>query len=240
MPLVAASRAYSRNTDWSGKMLPSSPWMSLNCHSRRRGSRAGRRSGRRGGAAGRRCSGRCGRTAGRASACRTRSSPPREVVDHRVPDRAGELEQVRVHVTQRGVGVEVGGAGVVLVEHPARRRIDPQRGVADRAVGRAGQRLEDLQARRPARAARSSGLEEPGEAQRPQLVSSEVGNSGSRTVAFFDTRAGARGRSGPGAGGTRRGSRGREVARSSRELAGNGNQEAKYAGLTHGSHRIEP
>ena len=48
----------------------------------------------------------------------------REVVRDRIPDRARELEQLRVERAERVQRVEVAGAGVVLVEHagPCRRR----------------------------------------------------------------------------------------------------------------------
>ncbi len=66
----------------------------------------------------------------------------RQLVDHRVPDRTGELQQVRVNVAELGEPGQVGRARVVLVEQPDAVVLDPQRRVADRPVGRGGERLD--------------------------------------------------------------------------------------------------
>ncbi len=94
-----------------------------------------------------------------------------QLVDHRVPDCAAELQQVRVHMPEFGEEAQVGGAGVVLVEQPDAVVLDPQRGVADRTVGGGRERLdEDVQAAVQLVHLIGPGLEERGEAERPQLV----------------------------------------------------------------------
>ena len=60
----------------------------------------------------------------------------REAVDHRVPDRPGELDEVRVEATERVRPVEVDRPRVVLVEDPRLAVVDRERRVAERAVGR--------------------------------------------------------------------------------------------------------
>ena len=64
----------------------------------------------------------------------------REVVDHRVPDRAGELREVRIVRTERLELVEVARPGVVLVEERRGRVAEDERGVPGRAVGGRGER----------------------------------------------------------------------------------------------------
>ncbi len=72
----------------------------------------------------------------------------RQVVDHRVPDRSRELQQVRVHVTQLRERGQFRGARVVLVQES--NPVDvlhPDRGVPQRAVRGCRHRLDhDLQA----------------------------------------------------------------------------------------------
>ncbi len=58
------------------------------------------------------------------------------VVDHRVPDGSGELEEQRIQRPVREEPVRLGRARVVHVQHADLAVVDDQRGVADRAVGR--------------------------------------------------------------------------------------------------------
>ena len=113
-------------TCWSGKMLPSSPKMSLKCHnssSRKHGGPA------------------IGNTwlgpevvdvADGAVhlpvallLAERRLRRGRQLVDHRVPDGAGELQHVRVYVTEFVERHQIGRAGVVLVEHADAAVLDP-------------------------------------------------------------------------------------------------------------------
>ena len=138
-PLV---RIWSRNTIWSGKMLAGSPWSSL--RSRSSGSR------KHGGPAD-------GTTQvapdlGDVLAGAVHLALPllgaerllgarRHVVDHRVPDRAGVLQQVHVDVTELvRQHVQIDRPGVVHVESRCRAVGNHQRRIADRAVGGCAQR----------------------------------------------------------------------------------------------------
>jgi hypothetical protein len=60
----------------------------------------------------------------------------RQVVDHRPPDRAGDLREVRVGLRERQQLLEVERMRVVLVQDRRRAVVDRQRRVADRAVAR--------------------------------------------------------------------------------------------------------
>jgi hypothetical protein len=94
-----------------------------------------------------------------------------ELVHHRVPDRARELQHVRVHVAQLGEDRQVCRAGVILVEQPDPVVLHPQSGVADRAVGRAGERLDhDLEAAVELDHLVADCLDEAREAQLAQFV----------------------------------------------------------------------
>ena len=134
----------------------------------------------------------------------------REVVDHRVPDGAGVLQEVRVVRTERGDRAVLDRPGVVLVEDPNLAVVDRDTAVAERAVGRGDQRVdEDPQAAREFGDLPVAGLHEVPEAQLLQLLA-QVRHLvvGSRTVVSFDMcRAASAGRSGRGAGGRRRGTR---------------------------------
>ena len=63
----------------------------------------------------------------------------RQVVHHRVPDRAGELQRVPVVRTEARQRLEVRRTGVVLVEEGRGAVVDGEAGVADRPIGRRGQ-----------------------------------------------------------------------------------------------------
>ena len=143
-------------------------------------------------------------------------------------------------------GDQVGRAGVVLVEQPDAVVLHPQRRVADRAVGRRGQRLDhDLQAAVELVHLVADGLEEPGEAELAQLVLELAGRvlrqqhgrllarrTGVRCAASKWSRCRWRH--------VQVVDSCRALSQSSCELSGNGNQDAKYAGFTHGSHRMLP
>ena len=64
----------------------------------------------------------------------------REVVGDREPDRARELQQLRVERAGRPQRVEVARPRVVLIEHPRRPVVEDDRGVAERTVGRRSHR----------------------------------------------------------------------------------------------------
>ena len=71
----------------------------------------------------------------------------REVVDDRVPDRARELQEVRVVGAEGLQRARIAGAGVVLVEQAGRAVGEHQAGVAERPVGGRGHREDrDLEA----------------------------------------------------------------------------------------------
>ena len=76
-----------------------------------------------------------------------------------------------MHVAELGEAGQVGGASVVLVQQAYPVVLHPQRRVADRAVGRRGQRLDhDLQAAVEFVHLVGDGLEERGEPALAQLV----------------------------------------------------------------------
>ena len=64
----------------------------------------------------------------------------RQVVDHRPPDRTGELREVRLGLAERQQLLEVERVRVVLVQDAGGAVVDRQAGVADRAVGGCAQR----------------------------------------------------------------------------------------------------
>ena len=173
----------------------------------------------------------------------------RHVVDHRVPDRARVLQHVHVDLAEIGVqDVEIDGPGVVHVEADGLAVVDDQAGVADRAVGGRAQRDDHHVevALGPADAVldRVGGLEEPVEAQLLQFAAQvghrEVGQQHDGVlvdvlaqvlrvevvlVQVGDVEVVARRPARP------------SPARCCR---GTGTRSAKYAGLTHGSHRMLP
>ncbi len=61
----------------------------------------------------------------------------RKVVRDRVPDRAGELHDLRVERTEGAQGVGITRAGVVLVQHTSAAVVENDERIAERAVGRA-------------------------------------------------------------------------------------------------------
>jgi hypothetical protein len=100
-----------------------------------------------------------------------------QLVHHREPDRARELQQVGVDVAVLEEHAHVGGAGVVLVEQArAVGVLHPQRRVADGAVGGAGERLDhDLDAAGELHDLLRDGLDELVEAEGPQFRLQLVG-----------------------------------------------------------------
>ena len=134
MPCASSS---SRNTVWSGKMFVGSRSKSLNAKSS-----SSRKHG--GPAHGNTCAAfdpsmYCRARAiwfTRLSRARRVAFAGREVVDDRVPDRAGELDEVRVERAERLEQRRIPGPGVVLVEHARRAVVEDDRRVAERPVGR--------------------------------------------------------------------------------------------------------
>ena len=63
----------------------------------------------------------------------------REVVRDRIPDRARELDDLRVERTELAQEVGVARAGVVLVEHAGTSVVDHDERVTERSVGRRGE-----------------------------------------------------------------------------------------------------
>ena len=130
----AASR--SRKTRWSGKMLSSSPVITL-----RWNSSGSRNTG--GPALGTTARGvdrldvahRPGELAVDLGVDQLAHPRRRLVVDHRVPDRPAVLQPVQVDGAVAAQGGEVGGAAVVLVDQDRGAVVDDERRVAAGAVG---------------------------------------------------------------------------------------------------------
>ena len=134
----------------------------------------------------------------------------REVVDHRPPDRAGELREVRLGLAERQQLVQVERVRVVLVQDAGGAVVDRQARVADRAVGGGAEgRDHDPQSAALDDLARLR-VGDVGEAEvaqiRLEVVGRVVGQQHLDVLGDVPSRA-ATGRSGRGAGGTRRGSR---------------------------------
>ena len=167
-----------------------------------------------------------------------------EVVDDRVPDRARELEEVRVVRPEGAQCFRVAGPSVVLVEHRARGVAEHERRIAEGSVGRRRHREDrDLEAVEVERFA-VAGLDEvpepeplaaPGEERRGEVGEEHPGalvdvageELGIEMVAMevrHVEEVGPR----------------RSPPVPSRSLRGKGNQDPKYAGVNHGSHSTDP
>ena len=99
----------------------------------------------------------------------------RELVDHRVPDRARELEEQQVERPEGQELVRVGRARVVHVQDAGLAVVDEQRRVAERAVGRGVERHDqDPQTAAELERLAVGGLDEPPEAEVVELVAEVV------------------------------------------------------------------
>ena len=245
-PLAASM---SRNTRWSGKMLSSSPVITLRWNSsgsRNTGGPARRHDGA--GVDRLDVAHRPGELAVDLGVDERAHPLRRLVVDHRVPDGPAVLQPVQVHPAVAAQVGEVGGAAVVLVDQHRGAVVDHQRRVAAGAVGdarlhvdRHGELLAELHRLAVARA------HEAGEAELAQLALLLAGRVAGeqdggvaadvlgepRLVEVIGVQVGD----------VQVGRVLDPLAAANRlswSLRGNTNHEPKNAGRNHGSHRIDP
>ena len=94
----------------------------------------------------------------------------RELVDHRIPDGARELEEQHVQLAQREQLIGIDGPRVVHVEDPDIAVVDEQVRVADRTVGGRAQRVDHQPQRPGLERDEILRLDEPVEAQPLELL----------------------------------------------------------------------